>query len=428
MLFHGKNTALSQYNKTILPGGIKVISENIPYVKSFSLGFWFNVGSRDENFGNNGITHFIEHMLFKGTKKRSASKIANEIESLGGYLNAFTSKEQTCYYGRGLSNHIDKTFEVLSDMILQPAFKPREINRESGVVIDELYDIEDNPEELIFDKFEEIVFSGNSLSLPIIGTEKNIKGFSQLDLFNFVSRNYGLNRFLIAASGAVDHDKLLKSVDKFIKHDLGNSSIKRKHFNSVLQSKPKFEVIEKDIQQVHVIIGKPTYGYKSEKRTSVVLLSQILGEGSSSRLFQKLRERNGITYQINTFLNSFYDISTFGVYFSTNEKMMEKAVQLTLKEFAKLREAKISERELKKAKEAVKGSMLLSLESTSNRMIRMAQSEFYFNRVKTIDEVIKTIDAVTADNILEAANEVLEENSFIKLIIKSKNALIKSAA
>ncbi len=419
---------MSQYNKTILPGGIKVISENIPYVKSFSLGFWFNVGSRDENFRNNGITHFIEHMLFKGTRKRSASRIANEIESLGGYLNAFTSKEHTCYYGRGLSNHIDKTFEVLSDMIMQPAFKPREINRESGVVIDELYDIEDNPEELIFDKFEEIVFEGNSLSLPIIGTEKNIKTFSQLDLFNFVEKNYGLNRFLISASGAVDHEKLLRSADKFIKLDLGNSSAKRKHFNSVIQTKARFEVIEKDIQQVHVIIGKPTYGYKSENRTPVALLSQILGEGSSSRLFQKLRERNGITYQINTFLNSFFDISTFGVYFSTNEKMMEKAIQLTLKEFKKMRDTKISDRELKKAKEAVKGSMLLSLEGTSNRMIRMAQSEFYFNRVKTIDEVIKSIDAVTAENILEAANEVLEENSFIKLIIKSKNALIKSAA
>lgn len=425
---------MNQYNrnqslcdKTILPSGIKVISETIPYVKSFSLGFWFNVGSRDENFGNNGITHFIEHMLFKGTQKRSASKIANEIESLGGYLNAFTSKEQTCYYGRGLSNHIGKTFEVLADMVQQPAFKPKEIKRESGVVVDELYDIDDNPEELIFDKFEEIVFKGNSLSLPIIGTEKNIKGFSQPDLLDFVGRQYGFNRFIIAASGAVDHGNLLRLTDKYIKRDLGNSAIKRKHFNSVISPKPDFQVIEKDIQQVHVIIGKPTYGYKSPKRTSAALLSQILGEGSSSRLFQSLRERNGITYQINTFLNSFYDISTFGVYFSTNEKMTERAVQITLKEFKKIRENKVSERELNKAKESVKGNMLLSLESTSNRMIRMAQSEFYFNRVKTTEEILKNIDAVTAENIRETANELLDENSFIKLIIKSKNALIKSA-
>jgi predicted Zn-dependent peptidase len=418
---------LSQYNKTILPSGIKVISETIPYVKSFSLGFWFNVGSRDENPQNNGITHFFEHMLFKGTKKRSAKKIAVEIESFGGYLNAFTSKEHTCYYGRGLENHIEKTFDVLSDMIQDPAFKPVEMKKESSVVIDELYDIEDNPEELIFDKFEENIFTGNSLSMPIIGTEANLKKFTQHDLFSFVKEMYGFNRLIIAASGAVNHEKLLKFADKYIKTDLGVSNIKRKNYfsnNSIV----KLEIIDKEIQQVHTILGRPTYGYKNEKRMIANVLTQILGEGSSSRLFQTVREKNGIAYQINSFLNSFYDISTFGVYFSTNEKMMDKAMSIVLKEFRKLRETKISERELNKAKESIKGSLLLSLEGTSNRMMRMAQSELYFNKIKSIDEVIKDIDAVTRENILEAANELLEEKSFIKLIIKSKNTIIKSAA
>jgi predicted Zn-dependent peptidase len=418
---------LSQYNKTILPSGIKVISETIPYVKSFSLGFWFNVGSRDENSQNNGITHFIEHMLFKGTKKRSAKQIAVDIESFGGYLNAFTSKEHTCYYGRGLENHIEKTFDVLSDMVQHPAFKPGEMKKESSVVIDELYDIEDNPEELIFDKFEENIFAGNSLSMPIIGTEENLKKFTQHDLFNFVKEMYGCNRLIIAASGAVNHEKLLKFADKYIKTDLGVSKIKRKNYysnNSIV----KLEIIDKEIQQVHTILGRPTYGYKNEKRTMVNVLTQILGEGSSSRLFQTVREKNGIAYQINSFLNSFYDISTFGVYFSTNEKMMDKAMTIVLKEFRKLRENKISERELNKAKESIKGSLLLSLEGTSNRMMRMAQSELYFNKIKAIDEAIKEIDAVTRENILETANELLEEKSFIKLIIKSKNTIIKSAA
>lgn len=419
---------MSQYNKTVLPNGIKIISETIPYVKSFSLGFWFNVGSRDENVKNNGITHFIEHMLFKGTKKRSSAKIANDIESLGGYLNAFTSKEHTCYYGRGPANHIEKTFEVLADMVQQPAFKTKEIQKEASVVVDELNDIEDNPEELIFDKFEEMIFSGSSLSLPIIGTEKNIKNFSQLDLFNFVKQKYGFNKFIISASGAIEHKNILKLVGKYLKKDLGASSIKRKHYSDVFNINPKLEFIDKEIQQVHAIIGRPGYGYNNPKRIQVAVLSQILGEGSSSRLFQSVRERNGIAYQINSFLNSFYDISTFGVYFSTNEKMMDKALSITLKEFKKLRDTKISERELNKAKEAIKGGILLSLESTSNRMIRMAQSELYFNRIKSTEEEIKNIDAVTRNNILETANEMLEENSFIKLIIKSKNALLKSAA
>ncbi len=418
---------MSQYRKTTLPNGLRILSENIPHIKSFSLGFWFNVGSRDENYDVNGITHFIEHMLFKGTKKRTPGRIARDVESLGGYLNAFTSKEHTCYYGRGLAEHIDKTFEVLADMVQNPTFKPIEIKKEASVVVDELYDIDDNPEELIFDKFEEIIYSGNPLSLPIIGTEKNIKSFSQHHLFNFINEKYGFNKMIIAASGAIDHDKLLKLVDKYFIKDLSFSKIKRKNFN--YQALPaKIELLEKEIQQVHTIIGKTTFGYNNPNRTKAALLTQILGEGSSSRLFQRVRERNGIAYQINSFLNSFYDVSSFGVYFSTNEKLMDKAFNLVLSEFKKLRENKISEKELNKAKEAIKGNLILSLENTSSRMMRIAQSEFYHNKVKTVDEIIKNIDAVTTQDILNISNELLDENSFIKVIIKSKNALIKSAA
>jgi len=418
---------LNIYKKTILSTGIKILSETIPYVKSFSLGFWFNVGSRDENLKNNGISHFIEHMLFKGTQKRSARKIADEIESCGGYLNAFTSKEHTCFYGRGLSEHLPKTFNVLADMIQNPSFKPVEIKKEAGVVIDELCDIEDNPEELIFDKFEEIIYSGNPLSMPIIGTQKNIKSFSQLDLFNFIKEKYTANRLIIAASGSVDHEQIVKLTEKFLLKDLGTSPLKRRYISSHALPN-RLEIIEKEIQQVHAIIGRTTKGSKEDKRDEAAVLAQLLGEGSSSRLFQAVRERNGIAYQVNSFLNSFYDISSFGVYLSTNEKMMDKALSIIMKEFKKLREKRISERELKKAKESLKGSFILHLESTTNRMMRIAQSELYFNRIKHTDEIIKSIDAVTSDNILELSNQLLDENTFIKLIIKSKDAMILSAA
>jgi predicted Zn-dependent peptidase len=418
---------LSQFNRTTLPNGIKILSESIPYVKSFSLGFWFNVGSRDESFRNNGITHFIEHMLFKGTKKRSARKIAVDIESSGGYLNAFTSKEHTCYYGRGLSEHIEKTFDVISDMIQRPSFKTSEIKKESSVVVDELYDIDDNPEELIFDKFEEFIFAGNTLSLPIMGSEKNIKSFSQFDLLNFIKEKYGFNRLIISASGAVEHEKLLKLTDKYFNVDLGKAGIKRKHYSFNMRPS-RIEFIDKEIQQVHTIIGKPTYGYKDKKRVKVALLTQVLGEGSSSRLFQSVREKNGIAYQINSFLNSFYDVSSFGVYFSTNEKMINRALSLVQKEFRKLRESKISDNELRKAKESIKGNLILSLENTSNRMIRMAQSELYYNRIKSLDEILEEIDSVTTEDILDISNELLKEDSFLKVIIKSKNTLLKWAA
>jgi predicted Zn-dependent peptidase len=405
---------LNQYKKTILPNGIKVLTETIPYVKSFSLGFWFNTGTRDENFRNNGISHFIEHMLFKGTKKRTAGKIANEIESMGGYLNAFTSKEHTCYYGRGLADHIGKTFSVLSDMIQNPAFKPLEIKKESGVIVDELNDIEDNPEELIFDKFEEVIYSGNSLSLPIIGREKNIRTFTQNDLFHFVKEKYGFNKMIIAVSGAVEHENIIKLVERYFLKDLGISNGKRRYYNHP-NLPSKVQLIDKEIQQVHAIIGKSTVGF-------------ILGEGSSSRLFQSIRERNGIAYQVNSFLNSFYDVSSFGVYLSTNEKMIDRALSIVDREFRKMRNNKVSEAELKKAKEAMKGHFLLSLENTSNRMFRMAQSELYYNRIKSTDEIIREIDSVTREDIIALSNDLLAENTFVKIIIKSKDTLLKSAA
>lgn len=417
---------MSRYKKTVLPNGVRIITETIPHVKSFSLGFWFSVGSRDENQSNNGISHVIEHMLFKGTKTRSAKQIAEEVESCGGYLNAFTSKEQTCYYGRGLEEHLETTFDVLSDMIQNPVFKTSELKREAKVIIDELNDIEDNPEEIIFDKFEEHLYSGNSLAQSVIGTADNISSFSSGNLFRYLKNNYSSNRLLIAASGSITHKEIVKLVNKYLNNHLGQSLIKREE-NSISE-KNGIKIIEKEIQQVHAIIGRSTFGFKDKNRLKLLLLSQVLGEGSSSRLFQTLRERNGIAYQVNTFLNSYYDISSFGVYFSTNYKMVDKALNLVSKEFKKLRDKKITSKELTRAKESFKGGLLLSLENTSNRMIRIAQSELYFNRVISIDEVIKKIDAFTREDIIDLANEILMEESFIKLIIKSKDTALKSAA
>lgn len=416
---------MNSYKKTILPNGIRILTENIPHIQSFSLGFWFNVGSRDEARKNNGITHFIEHMLFKGTKKRSARKIADDIEAYGGYLNAFTSKENTCYYGRGLGNNLERTFDVISDMIQNPTFKISEIKKEAGVVIDELLDINDNPEELIFDKFEEILFAGNSLSMPIIGTEKNIKNFSQQDLFDFIDERYGFNNMIISASGSVEHDKLLRLTDKYFSKDLGKRGVKRKLLN--IAPAPDHRIV-KSIQQVHMILGKATYGYQDKKRITANILSHILGEGSSSRLFQIIREKNGIGYQVNSFLNSFYDISSFGIYVSTNEKQADKAQSLVLNEFKKIREKLVSEKELSRAKEYIKGNMILNLESTTSRMFRISNSELYYNRLVTIEEVIKMIDSVTVKEILEIANEILEENYLTKIIISPSDIKLKTAA
>ncbi|MEW6194469.1 MAG: pitrilysin family protein [Bacteroidota bacterium] len=431
---------MKNINITQLPNEMHVISEKITHVKSFSLGFWFNVGSRDENTENSGISHFLEHMFFKGTKTRSAKKISEEIESLGGYLNAFTSKEHTCFYGRGMSEHIEKTFEVLADMVQNSVFSPKEITKESQVVIDELYDIEDSPDELIFDKFESNIFNGNPLGMPIIGTEKNLRSFKQKDLKDFVNENYTFDRFYIVACGNINHSDLIRFANKYITKNLKLTNSKTRELK-LQQSSDLF--VEKETQQVHYILGKTTYGFNDKRRIPVSVLSHILGEGSSSRLFQKIREENGIAYQINTFLNSFYDISTFGVYLSTNEKSVHKAQNLIYQELKKIREKKVNDEELNRAKEYLIGNMLMSLESTTNRMLRIAQSMIYYNKIRTVEDTVRKIQSVTREEIREFADELFStggklifpdqtekfgNSALTRVILSPKNLLLQLAA
>lgn len=410
------------YKITELSSGIKIITENVPYVKSFALGFWFDSGSRDENAANNGICHFLEHMLFKGTLKRSSKRISEEIESLGGYLNAFTSKEHTCFYGRGLVNHFEKTFEVLTDMIQNSVFKDSEIKKEANVIVDELNDVEDQPEELIFEKFEEEVYKGNSLKYTILGTEKNILSFKHDDLVIHSKEMYNPASMYIISAGAIEHEKVVAYAEKYLSN---LNSVKPKKRKSVVIKPASDLQIIKDIQQVHLLMGKSSHGYTSPDRMKVNVLSHILGEASSSRLFQRLRERNGIAYQINSFLNSFSDISTFGVYLSTNEKSIGKATSLIHEEFKKMREKKVSDAELKRAKEYIKGSIIMGLESMNNRISRMANSIIYYGRIRTMEETISSIECVTKEEILETAQIELDEKNMMKVLISSNDLLKK---
>jgi predicted Zn-dependent peptidase len=355
-------------------------------------------------------------MLFKGTKRRSAKMIAEEIESYGGYLNAFTSKEHTCYYSKGLSENLGRTFSVLSDIIQNPLFKETHIRKEAGVVIDELKDINDNPEELLYDKFEEIIFSGNRLSYPVIGKEKNIQNFRSEDLFNYHSSKYNTNGLLIVASGNVRHDQLIKLAEKYIVERKTSRRKGREKFN---HKKVEDAFIEKDVQQVHTIIGRATYGYNDKRRIPVRFLSALIGEGSSSRLFLAVREKLGITYQINSFLNSYFDTSAFGIYFSTNQQQYARVIDIIFKEFKRLKEMPVTEKELKKVKEYLKGGVLLSLESTTNRMMRIANSILYYHKVLSIENYLSKIDAITTEDIQRTANDLLNDSKLIKVILKS---------
>jgi len=416
---------LSNIEISKLGNGIIVISEYLPYVKSFSLGFWFRNGSRDENKLNNGISHFIEHMVFKGTAKRTSRMIAEEIESVGGYLNAFTSKENTCFYGRGLSQHLSKTYTVLADIIQNPLFRESDIKKEAGVVIDELNDIWDNPDDLIFDLFEEKLFNNRGLGFPIIGREENIRSFNKDFLHKYYNKHYKQGEIVIVASGLVEHEEVVLLTEKFF--NKRKTAASSKDIVKTEISKTDY-LLEKEIQQVHCILGKEGYGYRSDRRVSQMLLANLLGEGSSSRLFQAVREKSGITYQIHTFINSFSNVSSFGIYFSTSEKYFDKAIGLIKKETDKLIEKEIKKKELERVKELTKGTIVMSMEGTTNRMIRIASSMLNQKRIIPMEEFIGKIDAVTIDEIKEIAKEQLDFSKLSQTVIcANKDSRIKIA-
>ncbi|GAB1348100.1 pitrilysin family protein [Ignavibacteriales bacterium] len=416
---------MDNINETTLPGGTIVVSEHVPFVQSFSLGFWYNTGSCDETLETSGVSHFLEHMLFKGTKRRNAKKISDDIESLGGYINAFTAKEHTCYYARGMASNLGKTFDVIADMVQFPLMREKDIKNEIGVILDELNDLNDNPDELIFDKFEELIFPDLPLGYSILGSEQTISSFSREMVTDHHVHHYTPGNLLISASGNITHEQLVKLAQKHLNKSAFRAEIKRDYSGD----HPGVEhTMFRETEQVYSILGARSVGYNSGQRLPLNILSLILGEGTSSRLYQNIREKLGITYQINSFINFYKDASSFGIYFSTNTGNFDKAIKNIEKELNKFREREIDQRELKRAKEYLKGSILLTLESTSNRMIRMANLLLNHGRIIPVEEVIQKIDAVTAEEIKDLADELLRFENFTKVFIKPQTKLITTAA
>lgn len=402
----------------VLENGIQIVSEKLENSKTFALGFWFQTGTRDEKAHLNGITHFAEHIVFKKTKKRNSKKISEEIEGYGGYLNAYTTKENICFYGRGLSERLEKTFEILSEIILYPNFDDKDVENEKRVIIDEIFDILDSPDEYIFDKFEEEVFQPSTLSLPIVGKPQTVAHISKKDLENFISENFGSSNLLISYCGNEPLEKIVALTYKY----LGklNKKIIRKRKRAIFQS--ALDVIQyKPVSQTHYILGTNSYGYSDKKRLITNLISVILGEGSSSRLFQRLREKNGIAYQIGSFLNSFSDISVFGVYLSTNKKNISKAEDIIFTEFQKLYEGKISKKEVEKAKSYMIGTFILSMENLSNRAAAYANQQIYLGKTMSIEQTIQEIKSILYEDVCQEAAKLLKYENFSRLCITADN-------
>ena len=408
----------SVYRKTVLDNGIRVVSETIPHVRSVSIGVWANVGSRDEDVRENGISHFLEHMVFKGTRRRNGRQIAQSLESLGGYLNAFTSKEQTCFYARVLDADVAEAVDVLSDLVLHATFKRTEVDKERLVVIEELKNAEDDPEDIIHDYFEKALFPHHSLGYPIIGTEENLRRFRRDDLVTHVGRHYHPSRIVIAAAGSIRHAPLVKLVERYFgKLDFGDPILYRKP-GPVRGIRRSSQVYRRPIKQAHTTLGTLAYSIHHRDRYPLLVLNALLGEGMSSRLYQTIREQFGFAYSVYSFVNLLSDTGFFGVYIGTDQKNIEKAIGLVHKELRNLKTHPVPAAELKRTKSQIKGTMMLGLENMSSRMMRLGSGELYFKECVSLDSVLRKVDAVTSEALQRVANDLFDERRFSTVVIR----------
>lgn len=404
----------SQYQKTILPNGLRVVTEHIPHIRSVSIGVWVDVGSRDESEATNGITHFIEHMVFKGTTRRSVQEISRSIESVGGYMNAFTSKEHTCFYARVLDNHTRLALDVLSDLTLNAVFPEKELEKEKGVVIEELRNAEDDPDDIIHDYLEKALYGHHPMGFPVIGTEDNLRNFRKGDLLAHRQQYYVPSRMVVTAAGNVKHDEIVELTERlFAKASPKAGDRQRRKPNG---RRPERLELEKPIQQAHVALGTTTFSIRSKQRYPLLVLNTLLGDGMSSRLFQNIRERYGFAYSVYSFASLLSDTGSFGIYVGTDKTHVGSCEELVLKELEKLKNRPVSHAELLRTKEQLKGSMMLSLENIPSRMMRLGTSELYFQEYSPLDAIIQEIDSVTAEDLQNLAVALFREEHFARVL------------
>ena len=409
----GKNNFA--FEKTTLANGVRVITESIPAVRSVSVGVWIFTGSRDETYEESGISHFIEHMVFKGTEKRRMHHIAQRMESVGGYLNAFTSKEYTCYYARGLDEHLGRAIDTVCDLILAPNFPVKELEKEKDVVIEEMKMYEDNPEDLIFDKFEAVVYADHELGRPIIGYPETVSAFSRDQLVSYMERRYTPNRIVLAVAGNATHKQVVRLAEKaFSELPRKVLAIERAPLNGY---SPNELVESRPIQQAHLVIGTRGMHVHDPDRVSMSVLNTILGGGMSSRLNQNIREKYGFCYNIYSFTNLHSDGGDFGVYMGTDANKIDRARKLIMRELERLAEKPVSDRMLVQAKNQVRGSIMLGLESMSNRMMRIGRQELYYERYMTLDEINEAVDAVGPEDIRRVAQGLFENEGFSTVVL-----------
>ncbi|PKM79895.1 MAG: peptidase M16 [Firmicutes bacterium HGW-Firmicutes-14] len=398
------------YRKETLPNGVRIVTEEIPYVRSVALGIWVGAGSRDEDDSNNGIAHFIEHMMFKGTARRSAKEIAEALDAVGGQLNAFTSKEYTCYYAKVLDEHLDVAVDLLSDMFFNSLFREEDIEKEKNVIIEEIKMYEDTPDELVHDIFASTLWHGHALGRPVIGTDKIIGHLGKKELLAFREKFYSPDSLVVAAAGNIQHETVVGKLASLF----GNiNSLRPVRNYGVPKPNCRVSCKDKDTEQVHVCIGTPGLPMDDKNIYVLHIMNSILGGGLSSRLFQEIREERGLAYSIFTYHSSYQDAGLFSIYAGLSRNNLDEVISLISREVRDVRYNGVTGEELTRAKEQLKGNILLGLENVSNRMTRLGKSELSLNRIVTVEEAVEKINRVSLEDISDLAGELFRSENVV---------------
>jgi predicted Zn-dependent peptidase len=393
--------------KTTLANGVRIVTKNMPYARSVSMGVWVNVGARDESALECGLSHFIEHMIFKGTRKRNAYEIAKEFDAIGGHTNAFTTMENTCYYARVIDSQTETLVDILADIFVNSVFDPLEVDKERPVILQEIGMVEDNPEEYVHVLSSQNFWGENPLGRSILGTPENIVRFDARTIRNFFHRLYQPDRIVISAAGNIDHKRLVDLVGPIFETIRPRDGFPQR---IMPQGRSVVALNQRNLEQIHICLSAPGISITDPRRYTCSLLNTVLGGNMSSRLFQEVRERRGLAYSVYSFLSSHVDTGMFGFYMGVDPKRARETIRLVLQEIDRIKQEPVASSELKGAKEYTKGSLLLASESADNQMVRCAQNEIHFEEDITLETIIENIEAVTADDILHAANELFSRD------------------
>ncbi len=410
----------SHINKTTLPNGVRVITEVVKEVYSASIGIWIDVGSEDEDEDNNGVSHALEHMLFKGTTTRTAEEIAQQIEDVGGSLGAATGKENTGFYGRVMGSELPTAINLLSDMLRNSILTQDDLDLERQVILEEIMMYEDDPEDLAHEILIENVWRGHPLARPITGTRETVNGFTPRMLREHVDTFYRPQNMLVSIAGNFDEQKAIELIARGLDTQMpgrAKTPVKTPEHNSFVLIK------DKDVEQAHLALATKGLTLTDERRFELAVLDLALGGNMSSRLFQEVREKRGLVYSISTFRDSHRNTGLFGVYAAASPKQVEQVMELVMAEFAKVKQEGFSEVEINRAKTQLKAELLLGLESMRNRISRNAYNEFYWSRQFSVEEIVADIDKVESKNLTQLANDLLKTEDLSLVVVGPQSKL-----